>query len=40
MLGPSRRRRKKLDYPPGVCACLFYVGHVRVYFSLEAVGWR
>ena len=22
-----------------VCACLFYVGHVRVYSSLEAVGW-
>ena len=23
-----------------ICACLFYVGHVRVYSSLEAVGWR
>ena len=30
----------EIAYIGTLCACLFYVGHVRVYSSLEAVGWR
>ena len=30
----------EIAYMGTLCACLFYVGHVRVYSSLEAVGSR
>ena len=30
----------EISYTSVLCACLFCVGNIRVYSSLEAVGWR